>query len=363
MGLIALALSSADPHRCLSHRDAVARIRMALETSLNELPHEHGVMPHFIHSATRAVRGADSLSTVDSAWLIAGALWSAEFLKDSRLQDLAKALYGRVNWRHWATPKKGPGLLRHGRDAEGRLFPAVWDRLNGETVFMYVLAAGAAPGRALPAASWHRLRPFYGSAAGLRFNNADLGLFVFQYGLDMLDLENWRAPRGVDLWNEARLATMANRLTCQRAGRHFATYRRFWGLSAGDGPGLHRNSDTYRCYSPAESLDGTAHLTAALASVAHAPEEVLANVRLAERLRSLRPRGRYGFSNVNLDCNWVARDMIGIDAGAAVLALDNWLMNGRVREVFHKLSCVELGLERFGFECKGRPRVARRQAS
>jgi hypothetical protein len=52
---------------------------------------------------------------------------------------------------------------------------------------------------------------------------------------------------------------------------------------------------------------------------------------------------------VNDDRGWIARDMVGIDSGAAVLALDNVLVEDRVRTVFHKLPCVRRGLERLGF--------------
>jgi len=79
-----------------------------------------------------------------------------------------------------------------------------------------------------------------------------------------------------------------------------------------------------------------AHLTAALASVAHDPGSVLQNLLEAQHERTLAARGRYGFSNVNLDRNWVSRDMVGIDAGAAVLAVDNYLVNNRVRQVFKR---------------------------
>jgi hypothetical protein len=65
--------------------------------------------------------------------------------------------------------------------------------------------------------------------------------------------------------------------------------------------------------------------------------------------RRLAPLGRYGFSNINLDRCWVGRDMVGIDAGAAVLALDNYLFANRVRDVFHGLPAVIRGLDRLGF--------------
>jgi hypothetical protein len=40
--------------------------------------------------------------------------------------------------------------------------------------------------------------------------------------------------------------------------------------------------------------------------------------------------------------------MVGIDAGAAILAVDNYLMSDRVRRVFHSLPCVQCSLERSG---------------
>jgi hypothetical protein len=345
MGFLALALASAEPFRLLTPSAAAARICRGLRASLHKLPHRQGVLPHFTDSATLRAVGADVCSTVDTAWLVAGALWAAAFLGKDELAELAQRLFERIDWRAWTTRS---GLLGHGRDREGNFLPCAWDRLNGETAFMYVLAAGAGAGRAWPAENWRRLQPFFGTVAGLRFVSADLGLFVFQYGLDLLDLAAWREPGGLDLMAEAGRAAEANYRHCREAGHRFRTYRRHWGLSAGDGPGDPPAAHTYRCYAPAEPLDGTAHLTATLASVAHQPALVLENLlRAREVPGSL--LGRYGFSNVNLDRAWVAGDMVGIDAGAAVLALDNFLADGRVRCFFHQLPYVSNGLRRIGF--------------
>ncbi len=345
MGFVALAVASAPPYHLLTPSDAARRIAAGLRTALDALPHDHGVVPHFVHSATGRVHGSDFLSTVETSWLAAGGLWAAAFLRDAEVESLAARLYERVDWAYWAAPG---GLLRHGLGHDGHFLPCCWDRLNGETAFMYVLACGAADGRALGADSWEALDAFYGTTAGQRFNSADLGLFVFQYGLDLLDLRAWRRPGDPDLWAEARTAALANEAFCRTAAAKYATYRRFWGLSAGDGPpeAPWKHYD-YRCYAPGGPVDGTAHLTATLASVAHHPDAVLRNLHEARREGSL--LGRYGFSSVNLDRRWVAHDMVGIDAGAAVLALDNYLMAGRVREVFHGLPCVRRALGRLGF--------------
>jgi hypothetical protein len=357
MGFLALGLASAPPHRLCSPASASQRIRTGLETVLERLPHDEGIVPHFVDSRTFEARGNDHLSTIETAWLAAGGLWAAAFLKDVQLETLARQLYDRVDWHYWTASQEPAtkGLLRHGKDRVGRFLPWCWDRVNGETAFLYVLAAGAAEGRAVPGNSWMALQPFYGTVAGRRFNNADLGLFVFQYGLDLLDLKAWEAPGEVDLVTEAQTATLANHQVCQELACRFATYRRYWGLSAGDGPGDSPGQDTYRCYAPTGPIDGTAHLTATLASVVHAPPVVLENLYQAQHDNQISARGRFGFSNVNVDRGWVSRDMVGIDVGAAVLGLDNYLMADRVRNVFQSIPCVRRGLERLGFTYRSSP--------
>jgi hypothetical protein len=341
MGFIAIALASAEPYHRLTRSEAIQRIRGGLETALEKLPHTHGILPHFVHSDTLAVTGADARSTVDTGWLAAGTLWAAEFLRDDRLTQLAERLYERIDWRWWTAPG---GLIGHGADGGGQILPSCWDRLNGETVALYVLAAGSREDRCWLAANWNRLGRFFGQAGGLRFGSADLGLFVFQYGLDLLDLAGEPLP-GNDLGADAARAAEANARVCQGASDRFRTYRRFWGLSAGDGPASGTAGYVYRPYSPAEPLDGTAHVTATIASLAHSPSRVWENVFQAER-DSPRMRGRYGFGNVNLDCDWVGKEMVGIDAGAAALALDNCLFTSRIRRVFHRVAVVRRGLDR-----------------
>ena len=353
MGWIALALASAEPYWLLSHAESVRRVRIGIETALHLLPHDRGIMPHFLDSRTRQVFGTDHLSTIDSAWLTAGALWAAAFLRDGELERLATAVYERIDWYHWTNPGASPTpLLRHGQTRDGQFIPWVWDRLNGETVFMYVLAAGAVEERAVPASAWGHLQSFHGTTAGLHFNNSDLGLFVFQYGMDLLDLEEWLPPGDVDLAVEAGMAAVANWRVCRALADRFATYRSYWGLSAGDGPGQRPQESVYRCYSPAGPIDGTAHLMASLASIAHQPERVLENLKRAARVPRGRLLGRYGFSNVNVDRGWIGSDMIGIDAGAAFLALDNFLHDSRIRSFFHALPCVQRGMQRSGFRSR-----------
>jgi hypothetical protein len=339
MGFIALALASAWPHRLVSRSEAISRVRQGLETAWHRLPHTRGVLPHFLDS-TGAVCGTDARSTIDTGWLVAGGLWAARFLEDEQLQVLAERLFDRVDWTYWTG---SGGLIHHGAEPAGKLLPCCWDRLNGETVFLYVLAAGAVRERAWPVEGWSRLGAFHGEVAGLRFASADLGLFVFQYGLDLLDLTSWKLPGELELPREAALATEANARICREWAATYQTYRHYWCLSAGDGPGEGDQRDTYRCYSPAGPLDGTALLEVSLAALEHRPALVWENVCRGQREGLL---GHYGLANVNRDRGWVGQDLVGIDAGAAVLALDNQLHGNRVRQGFQALLPVRRGLKR-----------------
>src|SRR5262249_51923935 len=110
---------------------------------------------------------------------------------------------------------------------------------------------------------------------------------------------------------------------------------------------------------PAGPIDGPAHLTATLASATHRPGDVLDNLRDADADGRLGARGRYGFSSVNLDAGWIGGDMVGIDAGAALLALDNLLCGNRVRNVFHGLPCAARAFPRLRFQ----PRAGEHEAA
>src|SRR5262245_28988196 len=132
MGFIALALAAAPPYRLLSRREAILRVSHGLRVALDRVPHNQGMLPHFLDPDARTIRGDDHFSTVDASWLVAGALWSAAFLEDAGLEILANCLYSRIDWSYWTAPD---GLLRHGKSSDGRFLPHSWDRLNGETAF------------------------------------------------------------------------------------------------------------------------------------------------------------------------------------------------------------------------------------
>ncbi|RZM25943.1 MAG: Tat pathway signal protein, partial [Sphingomonas sp.] len=146
-----------------------------------------------------------------------------------------------------------------------------------------------------------------------------------------------------------------------------------WGLTACDGPGdfkltvdeVPRSFFSYSARGPDDRDDGTIAPTAALGSIAFAPEIVLP---AAGALHELYGRGiyqRYGFidsfnptlttarqdmrhGHVDPGIGWVDRDYIGIDQGPIVGGIENW-RSGLIWRTMHRNPHLRRGLQRAGF--------------
>lgn len=346
MGFISLALAAGHNYG-ISHDQAVARCARGFQTVLHDLPQDHGLYPHFVEGGS-ALRswGDDAISTIDSAWLIAGAGCAAELLHDDQLRQLFSQMYQRVDWGYWTgktedTSNAGNPLLVHGKDKAGRFFPCRWDKLNCEHLFMYILAAGAEKGKSVPADTLDKLQLFMKEIGGISCASGDLGLFVHQSPL--VDLDRYRNPGPVDLRENNMRATRLNIAACMNLAQRYQTYESLWGISAGDGDG-----GNYKESTPLD-CDGTAHVTATVASIEYATREVAHNIFEAGNVPGL--LGRYGFSNVKKanGTYLINREVVGFDIGAAVIALENFCNGKRVRNAFHSLLPVQRGVASLGF--------------
>ena len=216
---------------------------------------------------------------------------------------------------------------------------------------MYVLAAGAADGRGAAApASWEALRPFLGTRGGPGFNNADLGLFVFQYGLDLLDLAAWRAPgAGRPVGRGARSPSRANAASAARPPTASPPTAASGACRPATAPPRPPDGYAYRAYSPAGPVDGTAHLTAALASVAHRPERVLRQPLRGRPRPRLAPAAATASAASTSTATGSAATWSASTPAPPCWRSTTTCMNDRVRQVFHGLPCVGRALGRLGF--------------
>ena len=115
----------------------------------------HGFYYHFLDMRTGRRAWQCELSTVDSAFLIAGMLAAAAYFSDDtpeqqEIRTLANDLYRRVDWQ-WA--QAGGQTISHGWRPESGFLPFRWQGYD-EALLLYVLgtrlADPSAAGRKLP---------------------------------------------------------------------------------------------------------------------------------------------------------------------------------------------------------------------
>ncbi len=340
-----------------------------------------GFFYHFVDSTTGHRFETVELSTVDTALLMAGALFcQSYFEKHDAVEDsirmLAESLYVRVDWR-WAQIR--PPTISLGWSPESGHLPYDWRGYN-EALILHVLALGS-PRHPVETAAWQAWTSGY--RWGVSYGLEQVGfapLFGHQYSYVWIDprgiRDEYMRARGIDYFENSRRATLAQRAYAIENPSGFDGYgEELWGLSACDGPAdtsfvLNGRARTFRTYAArgvsfTEIVDdGTITPTAAAGSIAFAPE-VVAPMLVAMRERyGARVFGRYGFVDalnpslrepirvhhgvVDPALGWFDLDYLGIDQGPILAMIENQ-RSGLVWRTMRRNPHLRRGLERAGF--------------
>lgn len=362
----------------MARADAAARTRTLLRF-LHDSPQGpepdatgyRGFYYHFLDMSTGRRAGRCELSTVDTAFLLAGMLTAAVFFdgeceEEHEIRHFADAIYQRTQWV-WAC--NGGATVTHGWMPESGFLPYRW-RGYDESLLLYVLGLGS-PSYPLPAesyAAWlstYRWKTIYGYE--LVYGGP---LFMHQYSHIWLDFRGiqdvFMREKGIDYFENSRRATWVQREYAIRNPLAFVGYGKdFWGITASDGPGrmtrridgIDRSFFDYVARgAPFGPDDGTVAPWAVVASLPFAPEIVLPAVR---NFQDVYPQvtGQYCFRcSFNLTftddaeggTGWTSPYHFGINLGPVVLMCENY------RSEFLWLlmrSCpnVLTGLRRAGF--------------
>ncbi|MBV8899441.1 MAG: hypothetical protein JOY92_04935 [Verrucomicrobia bacterium] len=321
-GLAALPIGV--EHGWLNRTDAAARARTTLRFLL-AMPNERGWMTHFAdkHSGERAWRS--EYSSIDTALLTGGALTCGQyFVRDASTRDIAglgDALYRRIDW-WWM-------LTNGGQQPEKKVLSHGWTPETGfikhdyadysEALLLYLLGLGA-PVDPLPPAAWEGFeRPLqlYHGIESLKAGP----IFIHQMPSGYFYFRNQRDNLGFDYWVASTNAMKIQRQFCIDRAGDFHTYAQgFWGLNASDGP------DGYTAYgAPDGPHNGTVSPTGAIGSITFTPRLAVSAACDLYEVAGDALWGHYGFANAfNVDRNWYARDVIGIDLGMVLLAIENY---------------------------------------
>jgi hypothetical protein len=172
-------------------------------------------------------------------------------------------------------------------------------------------------------------------------------LFTHQYSAVWVDLRD-KNDGFADYFENSRIATQVNRQFCLDHRAQYKTYsEHIWGLTACEGP------TGYKAYgsAPGEAVhDGTVAPTAAGSSIVFTPELSLQAMKAMYQQYQGKIWGKYGFSDsFNLDADWYAKEVLGIDQGPLLLMIENF-RSGFVWRQFMKHPAVIRGMDLIGFQ-------------
>ena len=331
-----------------------------------------GFYYHFLDMGTGRRAWDCELSTVDTAFLIAGALAAAEYFQnddesESEIRQIVDALYRRVDWA-WALD--GGATLTHGWKPESGFLPYRWEGYD-EGLALYVLALGS-PTHPIPPECYRAWGSTYEwrSLYDLEFFYAG-PLFIHQLSHAWVDFrgiqDDFVGRYGIDYFENCRRATLMQQRYAIHNPEGFKHYGRdCWGITASDGPGpstLTVDGIERRFYgylargAPLGPDDGTISPWAVVASLPFAPEIVLPTTRyFIEEIR-LKSRQIYGFEasfnatypeKTNSKFGWVSPWIFGLNQGPIVMMIEN-VRNEMIWRLMRKCRYVREGLRLAGF--------------
>ncbi len=325
---------------------------------LLSMAHNHGWMVHFVDGRTGKREWQCEISTIDTSLLVQGALVCGAYFRGTEVEDLANALYDRLDWQ-WVLTNGGAKprklTVSHGWKPETGFLANEWSGFC-EMTLLYLLGLGARRDPLPPACwdHWERLPYRY---AGLDCLGGG-PLFWNQMPNGYYDFRGMRDRLGCDFAVSAANATTIQRTFCKANATKRKTYAEgWWGLNACDAP------DGYRAYGVPEPEDGTVAPLAVLASICEDPEHAAATAKAMRAKYGTRVWGKYGFCDAfNVDRDWFDKDTIGIDAGMALLAIENH-RSGLIWRLTASLPSTQRALRAAGFakteEAAPRPLVVK----
>ena len=332
-----------------------------------------GFYYHFLDMQTGRRAWQCELSTIDSAFLLAGAL-TARMYFDAGTRDerdigmLADALYQRADWQ-WA--QDGGATVTHGWRPESGFLGYRWEGYD-EALLLYMLGLGS-PTHPLPEesyaawASTYRWERYGGQEylyAGPLFTHQLSHIWIDFRGIQ----DAFMREKGIDYFENSRRATYVQQQYAITNALRFKDYGpHCWGITASEGPGpdtikidgIDRQFFDYEGRGvPYGPDDGTLAPWALVASLPFAPEIVVPALHHCIHQAQLTKFNSYGFKasfNPSHPGNpgnpygwWVSPWHFGLNQGPIVLMIENY-RTGWLWQLMRHCPYIGSGLRRAGF--------------
>jgi hypothetical protein len=332
-----------------------------------------GFYYHFLDMETGRRAWNCELSTVDTAFLLAGMLTAAAYFDlptadEQAIRRISEELYCRTNWQ-WA---QNEGItLTHGWKPDAGFLPYRWEGYD-EALLLYMLALGSPTfpiGRAAAAAwrSTYQWKSQYGHDylyAGSFFTHQLSHIWIDFRGIQ----DVFMREKGSDYFENSRRATYVQQRYAIDNPLHFKGYCPLcWGITASDGPGpdvrkidgIERRFFDYIARGvPFGPDDGTLAPWAVVASLPFAPEIVLPTVEHFINKLQLKASNVYGFKSTfnatypaavgGNSCGWVSPWHYGLNQGPIVLMIENY-RSELMWQLTRRSPYIVTGLRKAGF--------------
>ncbi len=373
-GFALTAMVVADSNGWVDHVEAYNRTKIVLsrlrEMQLSGDPNlsKHGFFYHFTDErGFRYAQGGfnSELSTIDHALLLAGVMLAGQYYKGTEVEALAKGLYEDTDW-----PFMHDGQFfyqaweMNGGPVEGGSYTtnARWDRYS-ELMILLLQGIGS-PSHPVGASMWN---DFSRGAVTYKTFPAYVhvgALFAHQFSHVWVDFRRKRDGKGIDYFENSRIATEVNRQFCidlnaADPGRYETYGEHSWGLSSAD------SSVGYIVLQPDFDLpnmvefntdSGTVVPDAALGSVPFTPHY---SIRAAQNWftnHRAETFGRYGFRNAfnfgrpnNPNAlSHFPTSKLSLDNGVVVSMIENY-RTGLVWKFFGRSTAMQDAMNRVGF--------------
>lgn len=332
-----------------------------------------GFYYHFLDMQTGRRAWDCELSTIDTAFLLAGMLTAAAYFDagstdETEIRALVDFLYRRVDWQ-WA--QNQGQTVTHGWKPETGFLQFRWEGYD-EALLLYVLGLGS-PTYPLAAESYVAWATTYRweTAYGQDYLYAG-SLFIHQLSHLWIDFRGiqdvFMRDKGIDYFENSRRATHVQRQYAIANPRRFKGYgNHCWGITASEGPGpetrkidgIEREFFDYLARGvPYGPDDGTLAPWALVASLPFAPEIVLPALEFCIHQAKLTRFNSYGFkasfnpSHPGEPGNpygwWVSPFHFGLNQGPIVLMIENH-RSGWLWQLMRSCPAIVTGLRRAGF--------------
>lgn len=320
------------------------RVRQTLRFLKQKLPHEHGFFYHFVDFETGERAWNCELSSIDTSLLLCGVLTARQHFKDAEIQELATAIYERVDW---------PWMLNGGQTFSmgwnpGRGFlGARWDHYC-ELMMMYLLALGS-PTHPVSGETWKAWKRPTVKFQELEYISSGDPLFTHQFSQAWFDFRGKR-DAFANYFDNSTTATKAHKAFCLSLADEFPDYSaHLWGITSSD------SASGYQAWGGPPRLgrlDGSVVPCATGGSLAFLRDDCM---RVLRTIRERYPKawGRYGYVDVfNPLKGWYNADVIGIDVGITMVMAEN-ARSQFVWNTFMKNKEAQRGMEKAGFRPAG----------